>query len=255
MKPFRILLFLALLASAAATAATIDVIQLRHRSADELLPLLTPHLSSAASITGAADRVIVRAEPTEITQLRRLVAELDQPRRNISLRVRRGSGASGTADGYSVGGNSRSGGRVRVYSSESVHAETGEQQIRGLEGRPLQITTRSLLPITEHIVWLGRHSAGAVEQTRLLELDGGLYALAHLHDDAVEVDILVQDRSQRDPLASRQVVSTVSGRVGEWIPFATTDANSRTSERGLIYRSEDARRQAGTLWLRVDVLD
>lgn len=255
MNPFRILLSLALLATAVATAATIDVIQLRHRNADELLPLLTPHLSSAASITGAADRLVVRAEPTEITQLRRLVAELDQPRRNISVRLRRGSDASGAADGYSLGGDSRRGGRLRVYSSESAHAETGEQQIRGLEGKPVQIATRTLLPVTEHVVWLGRQSAGAIEQTRLLELDGGLYALPRLHDDTVEVDILVQDRSKRDPLAARQVVSTVSGRLGEWIPFARTDASSRDNSRGLVYRSEGARRQADTLWLRVDVLD
>lgn len=230
-----------LLAFAAAAAADFDVIELRHRHADELLPLLAPHLPEAATVTGMADKLVVRAEQAELAALRRLVAELDTPPRTVLLTIRRGSGSAG--------------GQLRIHRSESAHSDSGEQQLRGLEGRPLQISTRTLLPITDHVAWLGDGGAGTATQTQLLELEGGLYALPRLRGDTVEVDILLQDRRRDDPLSARQVVTTVNGRTGEWIPFAATGTASRRDSRGTVYRSDSARGQAETLWLRVEPLD
>lgn len=248
------ILILGMLLAFGAAAASLDVIELRYRSADELLPLITPHLSETATATGTADKLVVRAEQAELATLRRLVAELDTPPRGVLLTVRRGSGGSTASSGFGIGSNT-TGGRVRIHRSESAHNDSSEQQLRGLEGRPLQITTHTLLPVTDHVAWLGDGGVGSAAHTQLLELDGGLYALPRLRGDMVEVDILVQDRRRDDPLSSRQVVTTVSGRAGEWIPFAATGTATRRDGSGLVYRSDSARGQAEMLWLRVVPLD
>lgn len=247
-------LILGVLLAVGAVAASLDVIELRYRNADELLPLITPHLTESATVTGMADKLVVRAEQTELIALRRLVAELDTPPRAVLVTVRRGSGSHAVNSGFELG-SSATRGRVRIHRSESAHSDSGEQQLRGLEGRPLQITTRTLLPITDHVAWLGDGGVGSATQTQLLELDGGLYALPRLRGDMVEVDILVQDRRRDDPLSSRQVVTTVSGRAGEWIPFAAIGTATRRDSSGIVYRSDSARGQAETLWLRVVPLD
>jgi hypothetical protein len=251
----RAFLWIALLTASAAIAGTIDIIQLRYRTAQELTPLIVPHLSATASLTGTNDRLIIRADAADIAIARQLASELDQPPRSVLVSVRQGNETSDSHSGFAASGNSRSGGRVQIHRSNSAQATQGKQQVRGLEGRPLQIVTRTLLPVTGHIVWLGRHGAGSARQTQLVELEGGLYALPRLHGDRLEIDILVQDRSKSDPLTSRRVVTTVSGQVGEWIAFASTGGSDRDSGQGLVHRSQSAHQQAETLWLRVDVLD
>lgn len=249
------LLLVGLLATCAAAASSIEVIQLRYRTAEELLPLVRPHLSQGSSATGAADRIIVRVQQSEIAELRSLLNELDQPPRAILVTVRRGSAASSGSSGFGVGGDARTGGRVRVYSSEAASNQQSERQIRGLEGRPLRIDTRTLLPMRETVAWLGTDTSGIAERTSFVELDGGLYALPRLVNGRVEIDLAVQDRAADEPLGTRSVVTTVSGPTGEWIPFASIDDTARSDDRGLIHRSERARRTADTLWIRVVPLD
>lgn len=249
------LLWIGLLAASAALASTIDIIQLRYRTAQELTPLIMPHLSPTASLTGTNDRLIIRADAADIAAARQLASELDQPPRSVLVSVRHGNETSDSHSEFSASGNSRSGGHVRIHRSNSALATQGKQQIRGLEGRPLQIVIRTLLPVTGHIAWLGSRGAGHVRQTQLVELEGGVYALPRLHGDRLEIDILVQDRAQGDPLTSRRVVTTVSGQIGEWIAFASTGGSDRDSAQGLVHRSQSARQQTETLWLRVDVLD
>lgn len=247
-------LYIGLLISSVTIASTVEVIQLRYRTAQELLPLIAPHLPKTASLTGTDNRLIIRADTADIAITRSLVDQLDHAPRSVLISVRHGNEISNDSSGLNAS-SSRGGGRVQIHRSNSAHATQGTQQVRGLEGRPLQIITRTLLPLTGHIVWLGRHGAGSAQQTQLVELDSGLYALPRLHGNQLEIDILVQDRSKADPLTSRQVVTTVNGQVGEWIAFANTGGSNRGSGQGLIYRSESARQQAETLWVRVDVLD
>lgn len=249
------LLLAGVLAAFAAVASSIEVIQLRYRTAEELLPLVRPHLAQGSSATGAADRIIVRAEPGEIAELRSLLNQLDQPPRAVLVTVRRGGVSSGSSSGFGIDGDTRAGIRARVYSSESARNQQNERQIRGLEGRPLRLDTRTLLPVRETIAWLGTDTSGVAERTGFVELEGGLYALPRLLNGRVEVDLAVQDRAADEPLGTRSIVTTVSGPTGEWIPFATIDKDARSDERGLVHRSERARRTADTLWIKVTPLD
>lgn len=251
----RILLFMVALTSGTSIASSLEIIQLRYRTADELVPLIKPHLPDTASISGANDRLVIRADAADIAMAQRLVNELDHEPRSVLVSVRQGSQASDNHADFNVSGDTHHGTRIRILRSDSAHSSQNRQQIRGLEGRPLQISTRTLLPMSNHIVWLGQHGAGSAKQTQLVELEGGLYAVPRLRDNQLEVDILIQDRSERDPLTSRQVVTTVSGQTGEWIAFASTGGADRDSSRGTIHRSRNASQKSETLWLRVDLLD
>src|SRR5690625_3329628 len=250
-----LLLCVGVLATKPVMAGQIEIIQLHNRTAQELLPLIKPHLSATASLTGTDHRLIIRADEPNIAIAKRLASELDLPPRSVLVSVRQGGASSAHGGGIGASGDSRSGARIQIHRSNTARSSHGEQQIRGLDGRRLQIVTRTLLPVTGQIVWFGQHSAGSARQTQLIELDSGLYALPRLQGNHLEVDILVQDRAQDDPLTSRRVVTTVSGQPGEWIAFASTGDSATNRDRSVAQRSGSARHQTETLWLRVDVLD
>lgn len=249
-----LLLILSLALIPTARATPIEVIQLQHRTAEELLPLIQPHLPPAASASGGGYQLIIKAESAELAALQQLIRELDRPRRSILLTLRHAETDSVRDRHAGTAGSSRSG-HVRITRSDSARSEHGERQMRGLEGRPLRIDTQILLPIRDRLVWLDRGGASSQTQIHHLELDSGLYALAQVQGDWVEVEIMVQDRPTSQPLHSRRVLTTVSGRLGEWLPLARMDAGRQASEHGIVYRSQSADQQAGALWLRVEALD
>lgn len=249
-----LLIFGLLVVTTTAAAPRLEVVELQHRSAEELLPLIRPHLPPDGSASGQGYQLILKAEQADLAALQQLLRDLDRPQRSVLLTLRHG-GTGSAQDGQVGIAGRRSHGQVRISRSDSAHSERGEQQIRGLEGRPMRIDNQTLLPVQERLVWMGRSGAGSQTQTHHLELEGGLYALARLQGDWAEIEIMVQERSASAPLHSRRVLTTVSGRLGEWIALASLDNSRQDSDRGIIYRSQGAREQAGTLWVRVQALD
>jgi hypothetical protein len=79
-------LLLALLFPGGAPAETddkvpVEIIELQHRSADDLLPHIAPLLGPRDTLTGTGHRLIVRTSPGRLRQVRELVEELDRPDR------------------------------------------------------------------------------------------------------------------------------------------------------------------------------
>ena len=89
MVEFIALLFVGASAFAAEPSSReTQVISLEHRSAEEILPLVSPHLAENVSLSGRDYRLIVRASPERLQQLKALVAQLDTPRRQLLITVR-----------------------------------------------------------------------------------------------------------------------------------------------------------------------
>lgn len=83
-----ITLTLFLLLPADAQEDRIEVINLQHRSAEDIIPLLQPVAGSQGAITGRNQQLIIRATPARIAQIRELLGPLDTAPRNLLVSVR-----------------------------------------------------------------------------------------------------------------------------------------------------------------------
>lgn len=64
------------------------VIALKHRLADEVLPVVRPLLAPGESVNGMDSRLIVRASSRTFAQIEQVLAEIDTARRNLRIQVR-----------------------------------------------------------------------------------------------------------------------------------------------------------------------
>jgi len=71
-----------------AAESELHVIPLKHRLADEVVPVVRPLLAPGESVSGMDARLIVRAAPQTFAQIERLLADIDTPRRNLRISVR-----------------------------------------------------------------------------------------------------------------------------------------------------------------------
>src|SRR5262245_53046828 len=71
-----------------AGAQSLEVIQLKHRTAQELMPALQPLVAQGGAVSGQDYTLFVRTTDGNLAEIRRVVAQLDQAPRQLLVSVR-----------------------------------------------------------------------------------------------------------------------------------------------------------------------
>jgi hypothetical protein len=115
----------ALLGTAASLVAAqaLEVIPLRHRTPEQVLPALRPLLEPGGTLSAYGNQLIVRTSPANLGELRRALETIDRPSRRLQISVRFDSAAQEA--GGELGAAARidnRGARVVVTGRESAGA-------------------------------------------------------------------------------------------------------------------------------------
>ena len=89
---------LALFASTACAQNALEIISLRYRTAEQVLPSLRPLLEPGGTISGQGSQLFVRASPANLSDLRLALEVLDTPPRRLLISVRFGDEHAGRLD-------------------------------------------------------------------------------------------------------------------------------------------------------------
>lgn len=81
-------LVLLALSSFAAAQDALEVIPLRHRTAEQVIPVRRPLLAPGGALTGRHNQLIVRTTPSNLAQLRGVLEAIDRPARRLAISVR-----------------------------------------------------------------------------------------------------------------------------------------------------------------------
>src|SRR5690242_9362436 len=143
---------LAPLASVARAQNALEIIALRYRTAEQILPSLRPLLEPGGTISGQGSQLFVRTSPANVSDLRLALDALDTPQRRLLISVRfdeerdvanRALGASGRI------GNRDSQVEIRGDDRRSSSTERVDQRIQGADGMRALIYTGRLRPLRQ----------------------------------------------------------------------------------------------------------
>ena len=128
---------------------------LRHRDAEELIPLLRP-VAAGLVLTGQAGTLIVRGPRARIEELRAVLATLDVPVRTLLVSLRQGSLDEIDAAGAGASGGVETGpdgahvvGRVTVEHYGTRGRDDTVQTVRVLDGREAYIAIGRTVPVPQ----------------------------------------------------------------------------------------------------------
>jgi len=248
------LLAVAFLAGFPAIADELEIIDLHHRRADDVIPIVLPLLEAGGALTGADDKLFVRSSPANLAQIRQAVAAIDRPQRQLLITV--GQGSVDARDGTSVRGSATIGsGDVRVGVNQppaggsgatimtgSRSVQTDQQNtssIRALEGSEAYISVGQSVPFTSTTVTTGWHPPVAQQSTSYRDVTSGFYATARVSGDLVTLEISSRQQAYRprdETIDTKGATSVVTGRLGEWIELgAVREAQSGSSSGVLVW--------------------
>jgi type II secretory pathway component GspD/PulD (secretin) len=251
-------------------AQSLTVIDLKHRRAEEIIPVLQPLLEQGGALTGQDYKLFVRASPGNVAQLRSAVEQLDKQQRQMLVSVRRGTAQDIQREQASVSGTVRTddGGvsvneRPRSQSGVTVRAGEGNLRTQGssvssvqvLDGSSAFIATGTSVPIVTAVaVGGGRRPfvAGTVEQRNLQR---GFMVTPRIRGNEVILEISQQDERVAGGNIQTQSLNTqVVGRLGSWMQLGGVSESSSSTSRGVLSRSYGTDSNELSIWVKVDAL-
>jgi len=242
------------LATSAGAQNSLEIIALRHRTAEQVLPSLQPLLEPGGTLSGQGTQLFVRTSPANLDDLRLALTALDRPARRLQISVRYDQDNDAAGRGFEASGRISNRGSnidVRAQDSRSQGNERVDQRVQTVDGFPATILTGASRPVSQRQYI--QTPVGVVSQpvTVVQETTSGFQVLPRVVGDRVQIEIV----QQRATPASYQRASTAaSGRLGEWFELGQVAMGARRDERGIASANQVAGGETRRVWIRVDEL-
>ncbi len=234
-----------LLAAFRVSAAELTIIDLKHRTADEVLPVLRPLVGSDVSLSGADYKLLVRGDAREIARVREALAVLDRAQRQLMISVRYDASPQNNVGELGVTGTASQRGSqivVRGGTTTSTMRDNNVSSVRVLEGNAAHIATGQSVPVVTAVMLpsrSGRHPVGAGAITDYRELTSGFNVVPRVNGDRVMLDISTQEQRATDlgsgSATVQRTTSTIAGQLGEWIELGgvTSSISEQSTSVGI----------------------
>jgi type II secretory pathway component GspD/PulD (secretin) len=236
------LAWLALAALPAVAQNSLEIIDLRHRTAEQVIPVLRPLVEPGGTLSGQGTQLFVRTSPANLADLRRALESIDRPVKRLQISVRFDDASSRSRDGFDV--------RQGVESSSRSRQGRADQTIQALDGGHAMIFTGQSRPVQQHQYI--QTPAGVVSQptTVVQETSSGFEVVPRIVGGGnVEVEILQQQATRA---GSQRAASTVGGRLGEWFELGSVAMTGSRERRDLTGASSAQTSETRRVWIKVD---
>ena len=276
------LAFVFLLLAGAAQAQQLEIINLKSRTADQVLPQLRPFVEPGGAISGMNNQIFIRASDANRRQIKELLAALDRPPRRLLISVRQDADSTASARGGEVSGSVgsdrvriesrrtivggagvtvRSGDDVlrgQVYDSRSAGSERVSQQVQVVEGGRAYINVGTSVPVPLRQVVLTPGGAIVSDTVVYRDLGTGFTAEPQLSGDLVTLTISpTHDTPGSYGPGSANVqrlTTTVSARLGEWMQIGGSVQEESSDRDGALRYSTRRGGTGRSVQLRVEEL-
>lgn len=250
--------WLALWALAAQGQGSLEVIELQHRTAEQVLPDLRPLLEPGAVLTGQRNQLIVRTSAQNLAEIRRALDALDRPARRLVISVRFDDSATDERSAFAAGGVvSTQGARASLEATDTRSAanERVDQRVQVLEGGRALIATGQSRPVRQSQI-LGNPGTPVQRQSVVIqEITSGFEVVPRLSGSTVFLEI-AQQREQPGAMPGsvqgQSATTTLSARLGEWVELGGISGAQSRDERGVLSAARERSADSRRIWVRVD---
>jgi hypothetical protein len=243
-------------------------ITLKHRFADDLLPVVQPLVGPGGTASGMNNVLIIRTTPERMAEIERLVSELDVMRRNLRIEVSHDSSLQSTDSRISASGRGRvgdteivigepgrrqQGARVQIGQGSSRMSRQGTQFLTVMDGGDAFIEVGQSVPYTQQWAMFTQQYAKVQQTIEFEDITTGFAVSPRYIGDEVELEITPRiTRLGRGRAIDFEALSTrVRVRPGEWFNLGGTMASSDEVSRAILQTGSGSTAESSSLMIRV----
>jgi type II secretory pathway component GspD/PulD (secretin) len=274
-----------MIASTGAGADELRIIQLKHRTAQDVMPLVQPLLGPNDAISAVDYRLILRTSAKQFGEIQRVVQQLDIARRNLTITVTQSVSSNAAQAEQEISARARFGRDVQILlppqragggtvtitrsdpnstgavqyrakQTDSSGANNNTQTLRVLDGQRAFIRIGHSTPqLSRILAQAGRQdlTAGGIEYH---DVTTGFEVVPRVNGNSVVLEITPRLSTTRDSsstVASFQELSTtVVTRLGEWINLGDIVASRHEVNRTILSDAEESAGERRSVMLKVE---
>jgi type II secretory pathway component GspD/PulD (secretin) len=236
------------LGGAATAQFALEIIPLRHRTVEQVLPVLQPLVEPGGTLSGSRGQLFVRASPANVAEIKRALDAIDRPARRLQISVRFDDAED--RERRALGGRAvvgSAGARVTVTAEESrrTSGERVDQRLQLLEGGRAFIFTGQSRPLR------------VPGSTEIQDVESGFEVTPRVAGDRVVLEVAAQRETpgaRPGQVQGSRVATTVTARLGEWVELGGAGSQEARDDRGIGAARTERATQSRRVWLKVEEL-
>lgn len=213
----------------------LEIIPLRYRTVEQVLPSLQPLLEPGATLSGSRGQLFLRASPSNADDIKRALATIDRPAKRLQISVRLDDTLERERRDLQASGSIGSGGVRFRGSAQDSRTNTGErvdQRVQVLEG-------------SQATIFAGRSND-------YQDLGSGFAVVPRLSGGLVHLELVQQHQAG---LQGQRLSTSTTARLGEWTELGAMAQSSARDDRGIGSASGRHASQSKRVWVKVETLD
>ncbi len=251
----------AFLALSVVTADETRIIQLKHRPASEIIPLLRPLLGPDDALSGMDYRLIIRTSDRNLKEVERVLSRLDVEQRRLRITVEQLAAGDRDASSQSLTGEAKIGDKTRILLPENPSNERGlvvqkdglrytanrrttkstnanTQTVMTLDGQRAYIRIGQSVPHVKKILAFSQHQVVIAQGIELQNVTTGFDVLPRVHGDRVRIEITPRLSTLENPATGlvnfQELATTVETKLGEWIDLGAILGGGNEIQREIL---------------------
>jgi type II secretory pathway component GspD/PulD (secretin) len=239
-----------------ALGQSLTVIDLKYRTAAEVIPVLQPLVEQGGALTGQDYKLFVRTSPANLRQLRDAVAQIDRKPNQLLVSVRRSTQQEvdrERAQASATVSNRGADVSVRATQSSSSDRSDGVASVQVIEGNSAFVSSGSDVPLVTSVAAGAGRRPWAAATTAYRNVSSGFLVTPRVNATQVVLDIEQQDeRVVNGSVQTQRLTTQVSGPLGEWIRLGGVSESASSQQRGILSRQYSTQSDAREIWVKVE---
>ncbi len=259
----------------------LQIIDLKNRPAEEVIPVIKPMLKPNDAITGTGFQLFIRTDANTLEQVTRLLNVMDKAPRNLIIKVRNNIDAESRSTDLNASGNyeidddvnvvvgdrppREEGTKVRINSTKNRSRNNSEHMIRVIEGGQAFITAGQIRPYEHRTIIRHRYGVSVYDSVDYQDITSGFYVTPRLtgsgnvslqiqpHYRTTSDDYSYTSDGYRGTVDVQEASTVVEAKLGEWIQIGGIDTNAKSKDSGILSTSRDSKDLQCTIYLRVEL--
>ncbi len=252
----------------------LQIIDLKNRPAEDIIPVIQPLLNADDAVTGTGYKLFIRTDKNTLEEVSRLLQAIDKAPRNLLISVRNDAQSNSNSSDFDISGNYEigedgrvivgnrppkdNGTNVRYQSNRNDQGKDSEHRIRVIEGGKAFITAGEIRPFEHRTIIRHRDGISIYDSVDYQDITSGFYVSPNLTGNGeVTLNIQPHYRSSRDDYSGQVDVqeadTTITTSLGKWTQIGGVDTKSNVTNKGFINKSTNRTGKQSSIYIKVDI--
>ena len=252
----------------------LQIIDLKNRPANEIIPVIRPMLKPNDAITGTGFQLFLRTDAKTLEEVTRLLQVMDKAPRNLVIKVRNNLDSESKSTDFNTSGNYEigddvkvvvgdrppkdEGTKVRINSNRNSTDRDTEHMIRVIEGGQAFIAAGEIRPYEHRTIIRHRYGVSVYDSVDYQDVTSGFYVTPRLTGNS-KISLQVQphyrtiNEERSGTIDVQESDTTIEAKLGEWIQIGGIDTDAKSKDVGILSTSRNSSNIRSEIYIKVDL--